>query len=56
VQLHTQGGEGTDDDNILGTGDSEGLKYIQDSLYLHIRYSMIRVKHVEGERQRMKEK
>jgi hypothetical protein len=32
------------------------LKYIQDSLYLHIRYNMIRLKHVEGERQRMKEK
>jgi hypothetical protein len=34
----------------------KGLKYIQNSLYLHIRYSMIRVKHVEGERQRMKER
>jgi len=33
-----------------------GLKYIQDSLYLHIRYSMIRVKHVEDERQRIKGK
>jgi hypothetical protein len=28
-----------------------GLKYIQDSLYVHIRrYSMIRVKHAEDER------
>jgi len=32
------------------------LKYIQDSLYVHIRYSMIRMKHVEDERQRMKGK
>jgi hypothetical protein len=32
------------------------LKYIQSSLYLYIRYSMIRVKHVEDERQRMKGK
>jgi len=33
-----------------------GLKYIQDSLYLYIRYNMIRVKHVEDERQRIKGK
>jgi hypothetical protein len=32
------------------------LKYIQGSLYLHIRYSMIRAKHVKDERQKMKGK
>jgi hypothetical protein len=45
---------GDDGDNFRAL--ERELKYIQGSLYLHIRYSMIRAKHVEDERQKMKGK
>ena len=55
VRLHTHEREEKREETMMMAFralDRE-LKYIQDSLYLHIRYSMIRVKHVGDERQRV---